>query len=1030
MLTTSFFRRLLAVVFVTLASHAACASASAPKSFQVTAGPAEKSLVQFQTQAGVQVVYPTDRVQGIRTNAVQGELTPRAALEKMVAGTPLVVVVDEKTGALGIRRESSEEGAKKNAPSRPASDRTADQPEGGVIKLDTFEVMGTKLLNMDIRRTRDDAQPYVVFNRDTITNSGATNLEDFFKQRLTMNSTGLSNSQAAALAGNLSTVNLRGLGAGQTLILVDGHRVASPAVSSLGPQQSDLNGIPLAAIERIEVLPSTASGIYGGGATGGVINVILRRDYAGAEVQVTYDNTFDRDAAIRRVDFSAGLTLEKGRTNILLAGSYRDGNSLVIGDRDFSRRGIDQIMANNPASILTATFPPLGATTNIRSVNGSPLFGPGTANFTSVPTGYANTGGQAALLAALQTNAGRYNLGLAPMAINPTGSKGGLANNPVIKSGSLTVRRQFSSHVQAFLELAASDNRGSFPFVSISNPSYTLAATAPNNPFGQAVRVTVPLSGVDTTFETLFENRRILTGAIIKLPRDWQGQFDVTWNRSTFSDLLFAASTGADTAAVTTGAVDIFRDTTLFPLDFSSYLTAARSKDYPLTAELWNYTIRAAGPVATLPAGPVVLSSLLEHRREEFGESFIFSAAGALFQVPSRSITQTGFYLETKVPLVSTINSRSGLRELTLQLAGRYDDYTTKGATSFINVTSTAPVIRATNKNDSFNPTVALSYRPARDLQLRASYGTGFLPPTTQQLATSSPNGAILSLPDPRRGNTMGSFTNTLGGNPGLKPEKSESISAGLIWTPKNITHLRFSVDYVRIKKTDNIVSPTPQQVVDNESLWPERVTRGPNLAGDPAGWAGPITNVDSRVVNLASATVEAYDFALDYRWETTSWGTLDFNAAATRTTDFTTQLFSFSPEVQGLGILSSRPQKWRANGGITWQRSNLTLGWATRYYDSYLASTSAAVLVSQGNGGRVNSQVFHDVFARWKFPGITSGRHGWRGLLRGTEIQVGLKNVFNAAPAFDAGAVSAGYYSYLADPRLASYYISLKKIF
>jgi len=71
-----------------------------------------------------------------------------------------------------------------------------------------------------------------------------------------------------------------------------------------------LNGIPLAAIERIEVLPTTASGIYGGSATGGVINIILKRDFQGFQTRLTYDNTFDTDSAVRRVDLSAGFNLE------------------------------------------------------------------------------------------------------------------------------------------------------------------------------------------------------------------------------------------------------------------------------------------------------------------------------------------------------------------------------------------------------------------------------------------------------------------------------------------------------------------------------------------------------------------------------------------------------------------------------------------------------------------------------------------------------------------------------------------------
>ncbi|MGH7957692.1 MAG: TonB-dependent receptor, partial [Opitutaceae bacterium] len=150
-------------------------------------------------------------------------------------------------------------------PDRPKNEETIAVP----VKLGRFEVMESKILNMDIKRSRDDAQPYAIFERQAIEQSGATMLDDFLKNNVTMNNTGILNSQLVGQnTGSTSVVNLRGLGANQTLILIDGRRAAS-ANNQGFPVQPDINGIPLAAIERIEVLPTTASGIYGGSATGG-----------------------------------------------------------------------------------------------------------------------------------------------------------------------------------------------------------------------------------------------------------------------------------------------------------------------------------------------------------------------------------------------------------------------------------------------------------------------------------------------------------------------------------------------------------------------------------------------------------------------------------------------------------------------------------------------------------------------------------------------------------------------------------------
>ena len=227
---------------------------------------------------------------------------------------------------------------------------------------------------MDIRRTRDDPQPYVIYGRETIEQSTASSLQSFLRDRLPMNTTGLPNGQLVSTLGNQSNFNLRGLGANQTLILINGHR-ASPGPSyGSAPRQSDINSIPMSAVERIEVLPATASGIYGGSATGGVINIILRHDYAGSEVKATYGNSFESDVAQRRIDLSTGFNLEGGKTHVLVIGSFSDQNQLTLQERpDLAERYYSTALQNAPTQVLPSARPPLGSTPNIRSANGSNL---------------------------------------------------------------------------------------------------------------------------------------------------------------------------------------------------------------------------------------------------------------------------------------------------------------------------------------------------------------------------------------------------------------------------------------------------------------------------------------------------------------------------------------------------------------------------------------------------------------------------------------------------------------------------------
>ncbi len=126
-----------------------------------------------------------------------------------------------------------------------------------------------------------------------------------------MNTVQATGSQNSAGSGNQSAINLRGLGTSQTLVLVDGRRI--PSISLSGTfAQGDINGIPLSLVERIEVLPATASGIYGGGATGGVINIITRRGLFGCRSERHVWRCFDSGAASHRIDLGAGFSRWKG----------------------------------------------------------------------------------------------------------------------------------------------------------------------------------------------------------------------------------------------------------------------------------------------------------------------------------------------------------------------------------------------------------------------------------------------------------------------------------------------------------------------------------------------------------------------------------------------------------------------------------------------------------------------------------------------------------------------------------------------
>ena len=282
-------------------SHAALAE---KRSFRIDAQDAAAALMEFGKQAGLQILFAYDRVKGFKTNSLEGSYEPLEAVRLLVEGTGLQVS-EQTTGVLVIepRKSSSPEATGGEAAQRGEGDaarikiaaaqdlsgeaapQTTRRPKQDRVELEEVVltvpevlVLGKRTLNADIARTEDDPQPYVVFDREALQQSSAQNLEAFLRDRLPMNAGGLANGLRVTQFGAQSQFNLRGLGANQTLILVDGRRLPPGPAFGATPGQANINGIPLAAIERIEVLPATASGNYGGSATGGVIKIIKRQD--------------------------------------------------------------------------------------------------------------------------------------------------------------------------------------------------------------------------------------------------------------------------------------------------------------------------------------------------------------------------------------------------------------------------------------------------------------------------------------------------------------------------------------------------------------------------------------------------------------------------------------------------------------------------------------------------------------------------------------------------------------------------------
>jgi outer membrane receptor protein involved in Fe transport len=1070
-------------------AQAASAQPSVTVKIDIARGDLSKSLTQLGRQAGVQIAFLPGGMRGRRADAIRGNFTVEQALDRLLAGTGLRYQRTSGGSYIIGSIEANTPGSGRNATRDLMASEGLDS--NGKASVPEILVLGSRwTLNLDIPRTSDDAQPYIVFTHDQIAKSGATSLDDFFRDRLGVNNTATTSLQNRS-SRSQSLVNLRGLGPGATLILVDGRRFAQANDPSGMFTQSSVNGIPIDAIERIEVLASSASGIYGSSAVGGVINIIMRRDYQGIEANAYYGNTTRFDAFDERLSVNGSFPIEKGRTRISFTGSWQKTGTLYSGDRDFVTSGRALALENDPSyftniGLLQSTTP------NIMSDGGNLVFKPaygGTAlgsNVTFLPHGFRGIAqdGVAALLA----NAGRQNNEVSPSANTGSGGNGNrttLLSPAESYSGSVTIRRDFNSWLNAYGELGYSHYEN--PFVVNQVPAtVALPATAVNNPFEQDITVSVPSVGNDFRVNNIMSNKRVLAGAIAKLPYGWQAVVDVNLNWNRFESLGQAPGLNQATIdGLQNGTIDVMRDTLQFPVTLGFLDSSFGEFAPPSTSFARSYSLKLAGPLPIrLPGGRPILTLLAQQDKQTMDDYKFYVNSlhqSSVGYTPKRSQRTDSLYGEARFPIIGKDNHVPLAHELELQLTGRYDRYVGIGAKSTITcfpalgsgqafldgplpagAAETAcppasdPPTYATTRNDSFNPTVALRWMPTQDLILRASYSTGYQPPALNAVIKeggaidgnntfipelANTNVTIVNVTDPQRnGEPIGySFFGVfnllpvqVGGNPDVAPQTSKSWSMGAVFTPGFVPGLRLSVDWTRIVQKDVYFSPFvlidggnipggQQAFEDFITAHPERVTRAPLAPGDMNS-AGKIIAVDVSTANLAMARSEAIDVAASYTTRL-GQGQLSLQANATQMLDLRLQTTKNSDPIVATGVADSFfLSSLGSQGGVKF-KANGSLVYST---DKWSLGWRARYF----SGYWMN---FQHTIVPLQGSARISGQmyndiYGSYRIFKNTEIRAGVNNVLDHKPP--TVATSSSFYSGFGDPRLSNFYVSIHQKF
>lgn len=301
--------------------------AQATATFDIAAQPLDEALIAFSEQSGVIVMAASALTKGRRGVAVTGELTPRAALRRMLAGSGLSMR-DDGHGALMLTQA-----APAAPPDQDADDRKqAEEPEDREIELEEMVVTGT-----NIRGVVNPTTPVLRFDRTDIEQSGAATVQEFLRTipQNFASTTPLNAESANPFSqGNLnptqgSGVDLRGLGAGSTLTLLNGRRMAASGFGSF----VDISILPLGLIERVEVLTDGASAIYGSDAVGGVVNFITRDAYDGLELSARYGTA--TQGSRQDIQFGGGGGTSWGTGGGYIAAEYIDLRPLLTSKRDF-----------------------------------------------------------------------------------------------------------------------------------------------------------------------------------------------------------------------------------------------------------------------------------------------------------------------------------------------------------------------------------------------------------------------------------------------------------------------------------------------------------------------------------------------------------------------------------------------------------------------------------------------------------------------------------------------------------------------
>ena len=883
--------------------------------------------------------------------------------------------------------------------------------------LSEVVVTGTSIKGLNA----ETALPVQVLRQEDIARTGATTVEELFRQISAAASAGTTVAAQASgfQTGSISTISLRGLGSDRTLVLINGRRSAVYGGGSSGAAGSsvDISAIPVAAIERVEILKDGASAVYGSDAIAGVVNFILRSDYQGLQVAAgTGTPTRGGGAQEEHASLYGGIgDLKTDRYNVGLGLNFEHMTALAGKDRTFASRYAPQY-GNDVTSSFS--FPANVALPNGKTVNPSaPNCGPASINDVNYPGRCRFDNSSDDSLDPEQTRlSALLNASLALSDSATLYGEGGFSEVkttttvqpvPLAYSNSILPSNAYYAYLGNLLATqypnyrnpAVTAGTGAF-LLPPTSPYYPAAFAAANGVAGQPLNVIYrdAANGLRQT-EDIADTSRLVAG-VKGRAAGWDYDTALLFSEVQVKENLLAGYPlySKIMPLLDSGVINPFGPTTDPAALATAKATEFVGQDFSSRTSIVSLNGTAGHTLLELPAGPLKAAVGAEFRRE----SYAFNPAAAvqtgdiagqggneLPESASRNIESA--FLEFNAPLATGLDADAAVR---------YDNYQRIGST--------------------VNPKGSLRWQPATWGLFRASAGTGFRAPSLTDLyasqATSvTSNGTRDPIQCPTfNANTAAcssQFTTVTGGNPNLKPEKSTTLTLGTVLQP--VRNLTIDLDSFWIYLKNQIVVgglgyATILQNAQSATQFANLITRNAQ---------GQIVSISQTNANLFKSSVSGLDIDAKYGFDLRDAGHLTLLGNGTYFYKYATQNAdgSWSGQLdQGLNQIGGLVSRFRYNATAVYDigawDASVTQNWQKKYHDIASSVTQAGREVA----------AYDTVDAQLSYTGLRSFR-----------FTAGAKNVFDKDPPYANYAASAnnfvgGYDLAYGDPRGRFVYVNV----